>query len=65
MVSGSNFRPCPCGSTLHSTWVHDARGIALCRTCVRCHTRKMAGIRADILARPNYEADEYIEPEDY
>lgn len=57
-------KPCPCGSELPSTWVYDARNIPLFRTCVRCHTRKMDGIRADVINRPNYEADEYIE-EDY
>lgn len=54
-------RPCACGSGLPSTWASDARGIPLFRTCVRCHSRKMDGIRADVRNRPNYEADEYIE----
>ena len=57
--------PCPCGSGLPSTWEYDARGIPLFRSCVRCHTIKMDGIRADVPQRPNYEADEYIEPEEY
>ena len=58
-------KPCPCGSDLPSTWSYDARGIPLFRTCVRCHDTKMDGIRADVRTRPNYEADEYIEPEEY
>jgi hypothetical protein len=54
----SDTRPCPCGSGLPSRWQHDARGIELCRTCVRCHTDRMKGYRPEVLADPNYEADD-------
>jgi hypothetical protein len=57
-------KPCPCGSGLPSSWNYDARGIALCRTCVRCHTRMMDGYRYDVLHNPSYDVDEHIE-EDY
>ncbi|RWB40437.1 MAG: hypothetical protein EOQ44_25170 [Mesorhizobium sp.] len=53
--------PCPCGSGLQSSWQHDARGIPMCRTCVKCHTAKMDGYRADVINNPNYDADEDIE----
>ena len=56
-------RPCPCGSGEPSRWQYDARGIELCRTCVKCHTRKMAGYRRDVLTDSNYWADEPIESE--
>lgn len=58
-------RPCPCGSGKPSEWQYDARGIELCRTCVKCHKRKMAGYRSEVITNPNYSADEPIEPEDY
>lgn len=53
--------PCPCGSGRPSTWAYDARGIPLCRTCVVCHKRKMAGYRPDVLTDPNYWSDEPID----
>lgn len=55
------FRPCPCGSGLESFWQNDARGIPLCRTCTKCHKAKMKTYRPDVLADPNYWADEAIE----
>lgn len=64
VLMSQHIKPCPCGSKLPSTWAYDARGIPLCRTCVRCHTRKMDGYRADIRKRPDYDIDEYTE-EDY
>jgi len=54
-------RTCPCGSGKLSTWAYDARGIPLCRTCPKCHARKMKGYRPEVLEDPNYEADEAIE----
>ena len=58
-------RPCTCGSGLESTWVNDARGIPLCRTCAKCHDARMAGYRPEVLTDPNYWTDEPVEPEDY
>ena len=55
--------PCPCGSGKDSHWQFDARGIELCRTCDDCHETKMKAYRSDVLADPNYEADEDIEGE--
>jgi hypothetical protein len=56
-----NIRPCPCGSNQESHWQHDARGIPLCRTCVKCHTKQMARYRPDVLSDPNYWTCEDVE----
>jgi len=56
---------CPCGSQHYSSWQYDARGIALCRTCDKCHNDKMKRYRPDVLTDSNYWADEIIESEDY
>lgn len=53
--------PCPCGSGAVSDWVFDARGIALARTCARCHAEKMSRFRPEVLTDSNYTADEPIE----
>ena len=58
-------RPCPCGSGRDSQWQYDARGIELCRTCIKCHREKMARYRPEVLNNSQYECDEAIEPEDY
>jgi hypothetical protein len=55
---------CPCGSGLSSMWQYDARGIELCRTCEKCHQKKMAGYRPDVLTDPDYWTTEDIEPEE-
>lgn len=52
---------CPCGSGEPREAQYDARGIFLTYTCPRCHKRKMAGFRAEVLTNPAYEADEPIE----
>jgi hypothetical protein len=57
-------RPCPCGSGLESTWNYDARGIPLCRSCVKCHDIAMSKYRPEVLTNPNYEAEEDIEPDE-
>lgn len=54
-------RPCPCGSGRESEWQYDARGIELCRTCTKCHSRRMAAYRPDVLTDPNYQCDEAID----
>lgn len=54
-------RLCPCGSGLPSSWQHDARGIPLCRTCDKCHSKKMARYRPDVLTDSEYWSDEPIE----
>jgi hypothetical protein len=54
-------RPCPCGSGQESWWEHDARGIPLCRVCVKCKREKLSRYRPDVLGDPNYWADEAIE----
>ena len=56
-----NRMTCPCGSKLYSTWQYDARGIELCKTCVKCHAEKMKSYRPDVLTDPNYWADEEID----
>ena len=58
-----NPRPCPCGSGQASRWQFDARGIELCRTCPKCHRKKMARYRLEVLSDPNYEAFEAIDDE--
>lgn len=57
-------RLCDCGSGLPSHWQYDARGIELCRTCPKCHQRKLAKYRPEVLTNPNYEADEPIEEDE-
>jgi len=64
-MSIHSIRPCPCGSGKDSSWNDDARGIPLCRTCVDCHDKRMAGYRPEVLTNSNYQCDEAIEPEDY
>jgi hypothetical protein len=57
-------RPCPCGSGLESTWNYDARGIPLCRSCVKCHDVAMSKYRPDVLTDPSYWHDEPIDEEE-
>lgn len=57
-------RPCPCGSGIASLWNHDARGIALCRTCPDCHQTRMAGYRPEVLTDPNYKCEEAVDGDD-
>ena len=59
----ADLSPCPCGSGYIGNWQLDARGIALCKTCIVCHQRKMKQYRKDVLTDPNYWADEPIEEE--
>ncbi len=40
---------------------YDARGIYLFKVCQRCARHKLATIRPDVLADPQYEADEPID----
>lgn len=47
-----------------SWWEHDARGIPLCRVCIKCKKQKLAKYRPEVLTAADYEADEPIEPED-
>jgi hypothetical protein len=57
-------RPCPCGSGFPSQWEYDARGIPLCRVCVKCVEEKLAGFRPDVLTDPNYWTDEPVEEDE-
>lgn len=57
-------RSCPCGSGLEPEDQYDARGIFLCRTCVKCHKNKMSKYRREVLENPNYEASEPIEEDE-
>jgi hypothetical protein len=60
-----DHRPCPCGSGKPSSWVMDARGIPLKRTCEDCHTKVMATYRPEVLTNPDYNPlDDVIEPEE-
>jgi hypothetical protein len=58
------IRLCNCGSGLPSSWVNDARGIPLARTCDNCHKEKMAPYRSDVLTDSNYWHDEPIDEDD-
>ncbi len=44
-----------------SWWVHDARGVPLCRVCDFCRTTKLSKYRPEVLTNPSYTADEPIE----
>ena len=44
-------------------WENDARGTPLARVCDACIDRKVAAYRPDVLADPDYWADEPIEDE--
>lgn len=52
---------CPCGSGKASWWESDARGIPLARVCPSCKQAKLSRYRPEVLANPNYSADEQIE----
>jgi hypothetical protein len=54
-------RKCRCGSGREETPQYDGYGIFLCYTCPKCHARRMAGFRPDVMQR--YDADEPIEEE--
>ena len=57
--------PCPCGSGEDGEIQYDGRGIYLCRTCNKCHDKKMRGYRPEILDYyTQSDVDEQIE-EDY
>ena len=64
MTSRGYALSCPCGSGLASSWRYDAQGIALCRTCSKCHDHKMATYRPEILTGYDQgDVDEPIEEE--
>jgi predicted RNA-binding protein YlxR (DUF448 family) len=57
---------CHCGSGEDSEVQYDGRGIYLCRTCSKCHERKMATYNPVILEYYTQEdVDEPIEPEEW
>lgn len=56
-----DYKVCTCGSGLQSSWQHDARGIELCRTCIKCHDMKMQRYRRDVLTDQNYPTTEQID----
>jgi hypothetical protein len=55
---------CGCASGLDSEWYFDARGIEICRACVKCWPAKKARYRPEVLSDPHYVANEPIEAED-
>lgn len=64
-MSIHDIRPCPCGSGEDSQWQLDGRGIALCRTCKKCHEVQMKKYNPTILEYYTQDdVDEQIE-EDY
>jgi len=55
---------CHCGSGEGANAQFDAQGIFLCYTCPKCHKKKMAGYRPEILTGyTQADVDEDIEPE--
>ncbi len=58
-------KKCDCGSGLYSEWIYDARGIEVCRACIKCEKEKTKGYRQDIFTDPNYWTDEPVESDDY
>ena len=52
---------CSCGSGEFAYWEHDARGIELAKVCDKCRDDVLAKYRPDVLADPNYWADEPID----
>lgn len=54
----TRLQQCPCGSGEYPDAQHDARGIFLCYTCVRCEDQKLSGYRPDVLTDSQYEADD-------
>ena len=54
-------RLCRCGSMKPREAQYDARNIFLTFTCPKCEREKLAGYRPDVLADPNYWADEPID----
>lgn len=61
-----DVRPCPCGSGQDSQWQFDAKGIALCRTCPKCHAKQMARYRPEILTGyTQADVDEPIEEDEW
>lgn len=57
----NDVTPCSCGSGKSSSWVSDARGIPLCRTCDNCHDEKMTKYRSEVLNNSGYDTDERVE----
>ena len=43
---------------------YDARGIYLCKVCIKCIKHKLRGYRPEVLTNPFYTASEPIEPDD-
>lgn len=59
------YKPCDCGSGEYSEWQYDGRGIELCKTCIKCHEKKMSRYNPVILDYyTQADVDEPIEPED-
>ena len=40
---------------------YDARGLYLCRVCVKCEEQKMRSYRPDVLSDPQYWHDEPLD----
>lgn len=59
MTTNNDWRKCECGSGEDSEWQYDGYGIALCKTCSKCHAKQMSKYRTDI--NEHYQADEQIE----
>jgi hypothetical protein len=46
---------CNCGSGLHPTLVHDAKGIPVARVCSACRKKTLAKYRPEIFTNSRYE----------
>lgn len=58
-------RECNCGSGLMRYALYDARGIFCTYVCEHCEAKAKARYRPEIFTRPDYAAEEPIEPEEY
>lgn len=59
-----NSTLCACGSDLQSYWERDARGIPLCKVCLKCRDDKLSKFRAEVLTDSNYECSEDVDADE-
>lgn len=58
-MKAAQRQPCDCGSKEPRYALYDGYNIFLTYVCVKCHARKIARYRSDIMER--YECDEPID----
>lgn len=60
-VPNPHLNWCECGSCKPAYWMYDGHGIALCKVCDKCKSKKVRKYRSDIFTQ--YDADEQINPD--